>query len=93
MTNRDLAKSTARTLESAACTLRKKVETIPGGKRVTRFANTAAGKLDSAAAYVRGHELQDVMQDVGSFVRRRPSQSLLAAVIAGFVAGRLVRRG
>lgn len=93
MTNRDLAKSTARTLQSAACTLRKNAGTIPGGKNVTRLARTAAGKLDSAAVYVRGHDLQDVMGDVSKLVRRRPSQSLLAAAVVGFVAGRLVRRG
>jgi len=93
MPNLDIARSTARSLHSAASTLRKNADTIPGGKKMTRFANTAAGKLDSAASYVRDHELQDMMNDVSRVVRRRPTQSLLVAAIAGFVAGRLVRRG
>ncbi|MEP6934704.1 MAG: hypothetical protein ABI988_12300 [Nitrospirota bacterium] len=67
-------------LDSAAATLRAGVDHLPGGQKVSHLAHEAADKLTTTADYVRQHDVNDMVADVGP--------SLLAAVALGFLVGR-----
>jgi ElaB/YqjD/DUF883 family membrane-anchored ribosome-binding protein len=82
----------ARILDSAAAGLHKGAQSLPGSSRVSSTAHSAADRLEDAAAYVREHEVRDVVEDARCFVRDHPSHSLAAAVAAGFLVGRALRR-
>lgn len=45
-----------------------------------------------AAQYVQDHYLRDWSTEVGRFIRRYPAPSLIVAVVAGYAAGRALRR-
>lgn len=79
-------------LHNAADAVRERAQDLPGGERTTQAAYRAAEKLDVAANYVRDHDMQEMMGDMEGFVRQYPTQSLVAAAIAGFLLGRAVRR-
>lgn len=85
-------KPAASALESAAATLHEKAGSLPGGERVSRIARKAARQMESTAGYVRGHDVRDMIGDLGSFVKRHPGRSLIAAAAVGFLVGRAVRR-
>jgi hypothetical protein len=60
--------------------------------RSRAFILDAADRLEAVAQYVQEHKFQDMTADLERAVRRRPAQSLVAAAVAGFLVGRLVRR-
>lgn len=80
--------SVANSLENAAASLEDHAFTLPGGERVTSLAFNAADKLGATAEYVRTHDTKAMMGDVEAFVKSHPGQSLLAAAVVGFLAGR-----
>lgn len=82
----------ARALEGAAATLRQSTGRLPGGERLSGTANRAASRLESAAGYVRDHDVQEAIGDLARVVRRHPGRSLLAAVAAGFLVGQAFRK-
>lgn len=82
---------TAQALDSTAATLHRQAENMPAGGKMAHVTHSAADKLDDAAAYVRGHEVQDVMTDLRHFVTSHPSQSIAAAATLGFLVGRVFR--
>jgi ElaB/YqjD/DUF883 family membrane-anchored ribosome-binding protein len=82
----------AQKLRNAASALHQKADRLPGGETVAGVAHKTADTMQATAEYVRQHNLQDMMADVDTFVRKRPGQSLLAAVAAGFLIGRTLRR-
>ena len=49
--------------------------------------------VDDTVDYVRKQDFKAMMNDLTGYVKSHPGQALLGAVIVGFVAGRLVRRG
>src|SRR5688572_25852455 len=51
------------------------------------------GKVDDAVQYVRGGGLQTMASDATDYLRAHPTQALIGAVVLGFWAGRMVRRG
>ena len=57
------------------------------------YAQQAADRVGAIAERLQSGGAQGLVDDVGSFARRRPGLFLLGAVGAGFVAGRLVRSG
>ncbi|HEY2013926.1 MAG TPA: hypothetical protein VGH38_10525 [Bryobacteraceae bacterium] len=61
-------------------------------EKLDLMARSAVEKFDSAVEYVRGHEMDEMMNDVRRLIRRAPGQSIAAAAVAGFIVGRLVRR-
>ena len=83
--NRD---ATAGGLNKAAAALHEKAESLPGGERVTNLAHATAEKLSSTADYVREHDVNRMMTDVGTLVKNNPGPSLLAAAVIGFLVGR-----
>lgn len=78
-------------LESAANLVHEKADSLPGGETVAGLAHGAADKMHATADYVRDHDVQDMLSDVETFVRRHPGQSLLAAAAVGFLVGRTFR--
>lgn len=78
-------------MDSAAEQIRERGESLPGGERTTEMASMAAEKMESTSAYIRDHDVQDMMTDLESFVRQHPTQSLVAAAAAGFLVGRMLR--
>jgi ElaB/YqjD/DUF883 family membrane-anchored ribosome-binding protein len=79
----------ADTVDSTAATLRD---------RADRFASTTShavhnvtDKLQSAADYIRDNDVRAMMEDAADFMRRYPAQSLAAAAVVGFLAGRALR--
>ncbi|MEO8662373.1 MAG: hypothetical protein ABI693_28180 [Bryobacteraceae bacterium] len=73
-------------LDGAATALHDSAENISGA------AHAAAGKLNSAAVYVRENDVDSMMADVGQFVRKNPGPSLLVAAVGGFFLGRAFTR-
>lgn len=82
----------ASSLENAASAIHQKATDLPGGERVAGIAHSAADTLTSTARYVRQHDVNGMMSDVTSFVKRNPGPSLIAAVVAGFMVGRIFTR-
>ena len=64
-------------------------EQLSGAARVAREKAQKLGRR--AAGYVRTHNMKRAVAEAGRTVRRYPGQALLAALCAGFLAGRLLR--
>jgi ElaB/YqjD/DUF883 family membrane-anchored ribosome-binding protein len=80
----------ADTLEQAAERLHAAGNRVP--ERVTQFTHSAADRLSATANYVRSHGAKDVLADVESYVKSHPAQALAIVAVAGFFAGRALRR-
>jgi hypothetical protein len=64
-------------------------------ERSDQFAkagHSAADAVASGAEYLRGHDVQTMMRDLGQVIRRNPGPSLLGAVAVGFLLGRALTR-
>ena len=81
----------AHTMESAASALRAKAESLPGGERISRAAESTADAVETAADYVREQDLSAMLSDVREAVKRHPGAALLAATALGFVIARSLR--
>ncbi|HYL71352.1 MAG TPA: hypothetical protein VET66_12725 [Steroidobacteraceae bacterium] len=81
-----LRSSTASGLDSAAGAVHA------GGERVASAAHRAGDALASGAAYVRDHDVRDMVDDLAEVVRNNPGPALLCAAALGFVLGRSVYR-
>ena len=55
------------------------------------IAYRVGDSLQSAATYVRGHDLVDMRDDVETNVRRSPIKALAFAALGGFLLGRMLR--
>jgi hypothetical protein len=55
------------------------------------LAYRVGDSLQSAAAYVREHDLDDMRDDVEVGVRRSPLKALALAALGGFLLGRMIR--
>lgn len=55
------------------------------------IAYRVGDSLQSAASYVRAHDLDDMRDDVEHGVRRSPLKALAFAALGGFLLGRLIR--
>jgi hypothetical protein len=87
----DKRDTVARGMDSAASTLRDRAEAMPGGK-VARAAHGAAGAMETAADYVREHDVQGMITDVREGVKRHPGVTLLTAAAVGFLLARTFSR-
>jgi ElaB/YqjD/DUF883 family membrane-anchored ribosome-binding protein len=77
-------------LLGAADTLRARGERLPRG--AAGVAQGAADRFEASAIYLVSKTVPQMMEDVLSFVRENPAQSLLIAGALGFVLGRAMRR-
>ena len=87
----DRREPAARSLNQAAASLHETADNLPGVRRVSDLAHATADRIQATADYVRDHDVRAVMSDVEGFVRRHPGQSLAAAVVLGFLLGRMFR--
>jgi ABC-type transporter Mla subunit MlaD len=83
--------SAAGGLDKAAATLHGRADNLPGVEKMTSLAHSAADKLSATAEYVREHDVDRIMADVKSVVKKNPGASLLAAGVVGFLVGRAFR--
>ncbi len=88
----DARSTLAQGLESAANSLQDRAESLPGGEKIVRAAETAAGAMDSAAEYVRNQDLRAMMSDVRQMVRKHPGATLVIAAGLGFLLVRALSR-
>jgi len=77
-------------LESVANRISHLVDAEEGG-RMAGVAGGFAGGMESTARYVREGNVEELRRDFEGQVRRSPVQTLLAAALAGFVIGRILR--
>ena len=59
--------------------------------RAGEIAQGVVGRMDTAADYLRTNDVDDVRRGLERRVRERPLQSILIAVAAGWVAGKILR--
>ena len=81
---------TAEALESVASSVRTTGR--QGAERIDTLSESAAGKLDSTAAYVRSHNVGDMLVNLGQFIGKHPTGFLLLAAGIGFLAGSAIQR-
>lgn len=68
------------------------LERHAGGDGMTAMAaGAAADGMQQAAGYLRTHETAEIWEDVERYVRAHPGRSVLAAIAAGLVVGRIMR--
>jgi ElaB/YqjD/DUF883 family membrane-anchored ribosome-binding protein len=79
----------ADTVDSTASTLRESADRL--ASTTSQTVHNVTDKLQSAADYLRDNDARAIMEDVAHFMRRYPAQSLAAAVVVGFLAGRALR--
>jgi hypothetical protein len=81
---------TAEALESVASSVRSTGR--QGAERIDTLSESAAGKLDSTAAYVRSHSVGDMLVNLGQLIGKHPTGFLLLAAGIGFLAGSAIQR-
>jgi hypothetical protein len=59
--------------------------------RATGVAQTAAGGMESAARYLRDADVRSLQEDLSRMAREKPLQTILVAVAAGWVVGKIFR--
>lgn len=78
----------AKFLEDTAKTIEEKV-----GPQYGRYGFSAAESVSSFADQLRGKDVDELVEDVRSFVRKSPAVAIGAAVGLGFVLARLAKAG
>jgi len=81
---------TATAFENAASSVRTSGRY--GAETIETLSESAAGKLDSTAAYVRRHSVGGMLINLRQVIRRHPTGFLVLAAGIGFLAGSAVRR-
>jgi len=76
-------------LADAADTIREQANA--GSEAMLGAAESAAGKLDASASYIKSRDVGEMMQDLWRVVKRHPTQSLLLAGLVGFLIARALR--
>lgn len=66
-------------------------ERAPQGGTVGNVASTAADTMESASTYLRDKDSSQLMDDLENFIRRKPTESLLAAAGIGFVLSKVFK--
>jgi len=79
----------ADTADSTAATLRDRADQL--ASTTSNAVHNVTDKLQSAADYIRDNDARAMMEDVADFMRRYPVQSLAAAAVVGFLAGRALK--
>lgn len=77
-------------LENTATKLRSQAG--EGGGKVSEFAQTAAGKLDSAALSLRDFDTEHLVSKVETWTRQNPALAIGSALAIGFVIGMTLKK-
>jgi phage-related minor tail protein len=76
-------------MERAADMVRDRAEGTGG---TTAQAGTkVADTMETAAGYMREHDVNEMWTDLETYARTHPTQALIGAVVTGFLVGRLIR--
>ena len=78
--------TSARLLSDLACAISR------SAGHVRRGAGSAARRTGHAAQYVQEHYMRDMATGLGRFIRRHPAPTLVAAILTGYVAARVLQR-
>ncbi len=80
-------------LDKLADTIRSRAEGAgeSGGSPMVSRATMVADRLDATAQYLRGKDTDQLVTDLETLVRRKPTQSLLVAAGVGFLLSRTRR--
>jgi hypothetical protein len=78
-------------LESAADRIERLADRQSDDAQLGSMAHSVADGLEAASNYLRGHDLRGLLDDMERMVDRRPTQSLLVAIGAGWLVGKLLR--
>ena len=84
--------SAAEGLGRAASTLHQRADSVPGGPKVVNLTHSIADGMESTANYLREHDFSSMGEDLLAICRKYPTQSVMAALAAGFLLGRSARR-
>jgi ElaB/YqjD/DUF883 family membrane-anchored ribosome-binding protein len=57
------------------------------------LSQKASDAFEATTDYVGSNTIGDIAADVRRFVKANPTQALLGALVVGFLAGRMLRRG
>jgi hypothetical protein len=79
------------TLRSLSNELRSMADGSTQSGMATDLTRKVADRADDLGSRLDGREMQDILDDVRDFARRRPGMFLAGAAAAGIVAGRLAR--
>lgn len=63
----------------------------PENETMGRYTDMAAERLDQFAGYLRGAHWTDVIEEAEDLARRQPAWFIGGAMVAGFVAARLIK--
>lgn len=80
--------SVTRLMDGAAATIDDKV-----GAQYGDYARKASSAVSNVAASLRSKDVDELLEDARTVVRKSPALAIGAAVVAGFVLARLVRAG
>jgi ElaB/YqjD/DUF883 family membrane-anchored ribosome-binding protein len=81
------------TRESAAHAMHRTANTVDSGTdQFSEYGHIAADRLHATADYVLETDFDSIVRDVQGLIKRYPVQALAVAAIAGFLAGRGLRR-
>lgn len=58
-----------------------------------RRTPTARDRVNTTVDYFRQHDLRAIGKDCQRYLQSHPTQALIGAVVLGFLAGRVLRRG
>lgn len=83
----------ASTLEEYSSAMEAACERLEGekGSRLVGPAHSATTQLQRAAGYLRSHEPQDFLADVGDLARRRPEWVFGTLFVAGLASARFLK--
>lgn len=79
------------TLRSVGDEMRQMAESSDQSGVAADLVRQVSDRADSAASFLDGREPSDLLNEVRYYARRRPGMFLLAAGLAGAVAGRITR--
>lgn len=71
--------------------LRHQGHSEPVPQFAAEFGETVASRIEDAANYLHAHNLEDVVQEVETFARRKPTYFFAGAVALGFLGARILR--
>lgn len=90
---RDVAQKVDSSREPVANSLHSTASMVEErGNQVAGAARSVAGKLHSGAEYIRGNDLNSIVDDASDSVKRYPIYALSFAAVLGFLIGRMMQR-
>jgi ElaB/YqjD/DUF883 family membrane-anchored ribosome-binding protein len=90
----DQKEKAAEGLHDVADALRQTAENVPAERQqVSRFAETAARKVEEFSEFLRGKDMDQLVADAERFIRQKPAVFLGGSLAAGFLLARMLRSG